>query len=213
MSITAFNPAHLLTFYQLAEKLKTTLRHSWLNDGVRRESVAEHSWMMALLAMVLMPHLSQKLDALKVLKMIIVHDLAEAVTTDLPVWEGVVNKAQKQAAEQQAIEQLFAPLDAATRQDLVEVWEEYEARQSPEAVFVKAIDTLDVITQHNVAPIETWDDNDYLWQLSPLQDKFFDIDVVLRQVKDEIDKWSIEKVSAVNNLARLDQAELKKRLG
>lgn len=207
----AITPQQLLEFYKLAEKLKTTLRHSWLNDGQRQESVAEHSWMMALLALVLAPHMKQKLDLLKVLKMVVVHDLAEALTTDMPVWEGVVNKEQKAAAEEKAIAEIFVHLDEETRLELRHVWQEYEARQSPEAVFVKALDTLDVITQHNVAPLTTWQEQDYLWQLSPLQDKFFDIDPLLRQIKKQIDDWSIEKVAAENHLEKLDQIELKKR--
>lgn len=206
------SPSQLLAFYREVEKLKTTLRHSWLNDGKRQESVAEHTWMMALLALVIMPQLKQKLDQTKVLKMIIIHDLAEAVTADMPIWEGVENKAVKIAAEKKAITKILAHLDEATQQELLHLWEEYEERTSPEARFVKAIDTMDVITQHNVAPLETWEDNDYLWQLSPLQNSFFDVDEFVRKVKDEIDAWSIKKVAAADNLAKLDQEELKKRL-
>ncbi len=204
-------PSQLLSFYKQAEKLKLTLRHSWLSDGVRQESVAEHTWMMALMALVLLPKMNVKLDLLKVLKMIILHDLAEAKTADMPVWEGVVNKQQKAKAEKEAIDQLLGTLDEQTKQELLEIWEEYEERTSLESKLVKVIDTLDVIVQHNVAPIETWDDNDYLWQLSPLQDSFFDFDIFFRMTKNEIDAWSIKKVKAAGGLAKLDQAEIAKR--
>lgn len=204
-------PNQILAFYKVAEKLKTTLRHSWLSNGNRQESVAEHSWMMSLLAMVLMPHMEQKLDQLKVVKMIVIHDLAEAVTKDMPVWEGVKNKEEKRAAEKTSITTILSHLDTATRRELLELWEEYELRQSPEAVFVKAIDTLDVIAQHNTAPIKTWDDNDYVWQLSPLQHSFFEIDKVLVAVKEKIDQWLIDKVTKTGTLDKLDQVELKKR--
>jgi putative hydrolases of HD superfamily len=209
--MTQISPAQVLEFYRIAEKLKTTLRHSWLNDGVRQESVAEHTWMMSLLALVLLPHMKQKLDTQKVLTMIIVHDLAEAVTTDMPVWEGVKNKAEKFEAEKQAIEGIFSNLDDKTRKSLMEVWEEYEVRKSPEALFVKALDALDVIVQHNVAPIETWDKNDYLWQLSPLQHSFFQVNELLQQIKAKIDEWSIEKATKAGTLPMLDQQELQKR--
>lgn len=79
-------------------------------------------------------------------------------------------------------------------------------------MFVKALDTLDVITQHNLASLETWDNNDYFWQLSPLQDKFFDFDPFLRNVKTEIDKWSIDKVKKANQLSKLDRSALQKSL-
>jgi hypothetical protein len=80
-----------------------------------------------------------------------------------------------------------------------------------EARFVKVIDTLDVVAQHNAANINSWDENDYLWQLSPMQDSFFDFDLLLRQVKDELDAWTIEKVKKEGELARLHQKELQKR--
>ncbi|HEX7018288.1 MAG TPA: HD domain-containing protein [Patescibacteria group bacterium] len=187
------SPMQLLTFYRLAEKLKTTLRHSWLNDGQRQESVAEHSWMMCLLAMVLAPKMKTPLNLEKVLKMCVIHDLAEAVTQDLPVWQGIKNKKEKLKAERVAIIKIFKQLDSETSQGCLSLWEEYEERKSPEALFVKAIDTLDVIAQHNVAPLETWDKNDYHWQLSSLQDAFFDIDPLLEKIKDEIDRWTNEK--------------------
>lgn len=205
------SPTQLLSFYKQVEKLKLTMRHSWLSDGKRQESVAEHSWMMSLLAMVLAPQIGTKIDLQKVLLMIVIHDLAEAVTSDLPVWEGTKDKQAKFENEKKAMETLLRDLDDETRSNLMSVWQEYEQRESAESVFVKAIDTLDVITQHNCAPLTSWDDNDYLWQLSPLQNAFFDFDPYLRQVKDAIDQWSIAKVKEAGNLSKLDQTELKKR--
>jgi putative hydrolase of HD superfamily len=201
----------ILEFYKLAEVLKRTLRHSWLSDGVRQESVAEHSWMMALLALAVLPHISQKLNQEKVLMMIIVHDLAEAVTQDMPVWDGVLDKQAKFDREKDAMKKIVALLDLQTQNKLLEIWEEYEERTTAEAKFVKVIDTLDVIVQHNVAPTETWDDNDYLWQLSPLQNKFFDFDETLQKIKVELDTWSIEKATMAGGLEKLDQEELQKR--
>lgn len=203
--------ASLLTFYRLAEKLKGTLRHSWLSQTSRQESVAEHTWMMSLLALTIFPQLKKPVDQLKVLKMIIIHDLAEAVTQDVPVWEGQQHKAAKLAAEKAAMESLLAPLDGETRNELMTLWQEYEERQSFESKLVKALDTLDVIAQHNAAATDTWDDNDYLWQLSPLQDSFFDLDITLRNIKHELDAWSIAQAKAAGNLGKLNQEELKKR--
>lgn len=198
------------SFFHEAEKLKTILRHSYLSTG-RQESVAEHAWLMALLAMTLMPHIENPLDQAKVLRMIIIHDLAEAVTHDLPVWEGVKDREKKIELERSAMENMLASLDSQTQQEFMALWEEYEARESFEARFVKVIDTLDVVAQHNAAAISTWDDNDYLWQLSPLQDSFFDLDPLLRQIKDELDAWSIEKVQTEGKFEKLDHQELQKR--
>lgn len=205
-----FDPQNILSFYREAEKLKTVLRHSFLSSG-RQESVAEHTWMMLLLAMTLMPKIEKPLDQVKVLKMIVIHDLGEAVTQDMPVWEGVKDRAKKIELERIAMGKMLSSLDSNTKHELLNLWEEYETRESFEARFVKAIDTLDVVAQHNAAAISTWDDNDYLWQLSPLQDSFFDLDPLLRQIKDELDAWSIEKVKKEGKLEKLDQQELQKR--
>ena len=206
------DPKSLLQFYQEAEKLKSTLRHSWLSDPQRQESVAEHTWMMALLSLIILPQIKQKLDQEKILKMIILHDLAEAITSDMPVWKGVKNKEEKTKSEQKAIKKLLRNLDKNTQEELFAIWREYEERETPEAKFVKVIDTLDVIVQHNVSPISTWDDNDFLWQLSPLQNEFFDFDTELRKLKGEIDAWSIKKAKKDGKLEKLDQKELEKRL-
>ena len=76
----------ILEFLAFTEGVKRELRHSWLSDG-RRESVAEHSWQMALMAMVVHPRLEAPVDLCRALKMILVHDLAEAETGDVPVFE------------------------------------------------------------------------------------------------------------------------------
>lgn len=211
MAVRTFDPHRILRFYSEVEKLKLTLRHSWLSDGQRQESTAEHTWMMCLLALIMLPHFKIKLDELKVLKMIVIHDLAEAVTTDLPVWEGQKDKASKHQAELEAMQHLFRNIDPETAQELLAVWEEYERRESSEAQFVKIIDTFDVVTQHNAAPLSTWDDNDYLWQLNEMQDAFFNADPKLRQLKDALDEWSIAKVKEVDKLDKLDQPALKRR--
>jgi putative hydrolase of HD superfamily len=207
---TTFKPQNLLNFFREAEKLKTVLRHSYLSTG-RQESVAEHAWMMLLLAMTLMSKIERPLNQAKVLRMIVIHDLAEAVTRDVPVWEGVKDRAKKIEHERSAMEKMLASLDSQTQHEFMTLWEEYETRESFEARFVKALDTLDVVAQHYTAAISTWDDNDYLWQLSPMQDSFFDLDPLLRQIKDELDAWSIEKVQTEGKLEKLDQLELQKR--
>lgn len=193
----------LLDFYVAAEKLKTTLRHSWLNDGKRQESVAEHTWMMSLLAIVLLPHFDQELDERKLLRMIALHDLAESVTNDSPAWENKDHKQQKHQREQIAMNEVLAHLDTSVQQGLLALWQEYEERTSPEAKFIKSLDCFDVLAQHNVAPIETWTDQDFEWQLLADQDAHFAWDKQMREIKNAIDRWSIAKATATNQQHRL----------
>ena len=84
---------NLIEFYKKVEKLKLTTRHSWLTDKSRQESVAEHSWMLCFLAILLSDKIESKVDLLKVLKILVVHDLAESVTGDIPSHE--VSKRQE----------------------------------------------------------------------------------------------------------------------
>ncbi len=74
-----------IKFIKLAEKLKTEMRHSWLSDG-RRESVAEHSWRLSLMALRYAEKLDQPVDLLKCLKIAIIHDLVEVISGDIPIF-------------------------------------------------------------------------------------------------------------------------------
>jgi putative hydrolase of HD superfamily len=93
---------NLIDFYKKAEKLKTTTRHSWLSNLLRQESVAEHSWMLCLLAILFSDELDKKVDLLKVMKMVTIHDLAESVTGDIPAWEVSIRQKNKYKYEKKA---------------------------------------------------------------------------------------------------------------
>jgi putative hydrolase of HD superfamily len=152
--------ARILAFSTIAEHLKHELRHSWLSDG-RRESVAEHTWQMALLLMAVHPHLELPVDLERALKMVIVHDLPEAETGDVPYFETGARMRDKPRLEQVAIERIRDVLGGTTGREIYELWQEYEARATPEAKLVKALDDIEVQVQHNLAPFETWEEIEY----------------------------------------------------
>ena len=96
---------NILQVIALAEKLKYEMRHSWLSNG-RQESVAEHTWRMSLMAILVEPYLDQKVNIEKLLKMVIIHDLVEAEAGDIPVFDTMNShelQLQKQINEQEAI--------------------------------------------------------------------------------------------------------------
>lgn len=152
--------AGILDFYILAERLKRELRHSWLSDG-RRESVAEHSWSMSLLALLAHRHLQRAVEIGHVLKIIIVHDLVEALAGDVPFFETGDRKAGKAAREREAIEAIRSRLQGPVGQEIFDLWHEFEARVTPEARFAAALDNLEVQMQHNLAGLETWEPVEY----------------------------------------------------
>ncbi|SHH09346.1 HD domain-containing protein [Massilia sp. CF038] len=138
--------ANILSFIKAAEGLKHTLRSGRTSNG-RQESTAEHSWRLALFASVLQDEMGE-LDQLKVLALCLVHDLGETLGGDVPATENH-DPEEKSARERRDLATLTASLPPAIRTRILSVWEEYEAGASPEAVFVKGLDKLETIIQHN----------------------------------------------------------------
>lgn len=122
------------------DKLKHVHRRTWLMDASRRENDAEHSWHLAVMAILMAEHArSPQLDLLTVLKMVLIHDLVEIDAGDTFVYDdaGAADKAER---EQAAADRLFRLLPAEQAAEFRAVWEEFEARQSPEAQFAAALD-------------------------------------------------------------------------
>ncbi len=149
----------LLDFLATSERLKLELRHSWLSNG-RQESVAEHCWQMALMAMLLHPHLTVPVDLGHALKLVLVHDLVEAEAGDVPFFEQSERKATKHQRELQAARNMRAALGAPTGDEIFMLWQEFEARTTPAAKFAAALDHLEVQVQHNLAPFESWTEHE-----------------------------------------------------
>ncbi|WP_158243236.1 HD domain-containing protein [Acidimangrovimonas sediminis] len=139
----------------LAESLKTEMRHSWLSNG-RQESVAEHTWMMSVAAVLMAPHLQHSVDLGQTLKLIALHDIAEAITGDIPYFEVSARKDTKLADEAEAMETIRKMLPEGSGKLLLELWREYEDCETPEAKFARALDKLEVQHQHNLAELQTW---------------------------------------------------------
>jgi putative hydrolase of HD superfamily len=144
-------PEQVIDFLHQAEKLKTILRHSWLSSG-RRESVAEHTWRMALMAMLLHSYLDKEVDLLKTIKMILAHDLAEINYKDNPAFKKLPHDMVAQ--ERKSLSKLTRSLPRSLGIELMSLWEEFEAGISAEAHFAKALDKMEVLLQHNEADIK-----------------------------------------------------------
>lgn len=191
----------LMVFFTEAEKLKTTLRHSWTNDKNRQESSAEHSWMLCLIAISLFDHLETKVDQLKVLKILIIHDLAEAVTGDIPAFdtEGRKNKKER---EKKALEQMIKNLPENTKKELRTLFEEYEKKETKESLVAQAIDKIESPFQHNISDIETWDNNDFTVH-GRYKEKYAQFDSFLKELRKELENMSRKKITDAKQLHRL----------
>jgi putative hydrolase of HD superfamily len=197
----------LLTFIRNAERLKTTYRHSWTSDIKRQESVADHSWMLSLLALVLPSLISVNVDAFRVLKMVVIHDLAESATGDIPAFEKSERQTNKYQNERNSLEDLVKEMPTRVANEILQLWEECEQKETNEAKLAQAIDKAEVLIQHNISDISTWDNGDYELGVY-YRDDYFDFDQFIRVLKNEINKANWQKLSDAGTLDRLPSAQV-----
>lgn len=136
----------LLQFLRAAEALKTATRSGYTSEG-EAESVAEHTWRLCLMAVVLTPWFPE-IDFARLVKICIIHDLGEAIGGDIPAPEQGRLSGAKASDERRDLLRLLEPLPAAQRDEITELWDEYEAAATPEARLAKAMDKLETILQH-----------------------------------------------------------------
>ncbi|KQL52293.1 HAD family hydrolase [Heyndrickxia shackletonii] len=199
---------NVLQLIKLGEKLKMELRHSWLSNG-RRESVAEHTWRVALMAMAIEPYLHQKVNSERLLKMIIIHDLVEAYAKDIPAFHTMDNaeqKALKRQNEIEAIEKIRDILGDENGQAFYHLWFEFEDKITYEAKIANALDKLEAQIQHNEANIDTWLPIEH--EMTFMLQKHTAFDPVLNELKDLIEQEGENKLLAAN----IDIQRLKENL-
>lgn len=144
-------PRELIEFSKIIGKLKTTYRHCYTEDG-RRESVADHSWRIALMAM-LCEKQFEDIDINKVIKMCLIHDFGEAVTGDIPAFD---KTEEHEDIEEKAITKLLKHLPAYLEAELNSLFDEMEALQTKEAKLWKSLDNMEAVLAHNESDISTW---------------------------------------------------------
>ncbi|RMH21560.1 MAG: HD domain-containing protein [Acidobacteria bacterium] len=126
------------------DRLKTVLRRTAITDRSRQENSAEHSWHVAMMALLLAEYAPPGLDVGRVVRMLLVHDLVEIDAGDTFCYDADAVAGQA-AREAQAAARLFALLPADQAAELRALWDEFEARQTPEARFARALDCLQAV--------------------------------------------------------------------
>jgi putative hydrolase of HD superfamily len=131
-----------MNFIAEIDKLKQVVRESWLVDASRKETDAEHSWHIMVMAILLSEHANQvNISILKVLKMLCIHDIVEIDAGDTFIYDKEHAKDQKER-EFKAAHRLFGLLPMDQGDEFMRLWEEFEAMETPEARFARAIDSL-----------------------------------------------------------------------
>jgi putative hydrolase of HD superfamily len=172
----------ILTFLREAERLKMATRSGWTSAG-QQESVAEHTWRLCLMAMLLYGQ-SSEIDVGRLLKMCLIHDLGEAIGGDIPA---PVQQARGNKADQERLDllQLIEPLPTALQQEILQLWDEYEAADTPEARVAKGLDKLETILQHTQGKNPA--DFDYRFNLDYGQ-RYTAADPVLAALRERLDQ-------------------------
>lgn len=154
-------PEKLIEVLSVAERLKDAVRHSYTSGG-RRESVAEHSWRITLMAYFVSDEFPEA-DLLKIMKMCLIHDLGEAFTGDIPAFEKTDKDSEKEA---DVLGKWVKTLPKPFSKEMSELYQEMEEQQTLEARIYKALDKLEALIQHNESDIKTWIPLEYDLQMT-----------------------------------------------
>ena len=157
-------PEELLSVLHTANRLKDTTRHCW-TPGNRHESVADHSWRLALTAFFLRDEFPET-DMDKVIKMCLIHDLGECFTGDIPSF---LKSGGDEERERSALETWVASLPAPYSVELKTLYAEMDALETDEARLYKALDKLEAVIQHNESDLSTWTENEHSLNLTYAQ--------------------------------------------
>lgn len=178
----------IITFVKELERLKDVTRTAWTGKG-RPESVAEHSWRMALFVLALEDDFHD-VDLNKVIRICLLHDLGEAYEGDISATIAV-HPEHKRQSEEKALFQLLAPLSESIRCKLMALWREYNQGETKEAKLAKAIDKMETIIQHNQGDNPV--DFDYAFNLQYGKEYAW-CDPVIKSIREIIDSETLDKI-------------------
>ena len=153
-------------FLREVEKLKSVTRATPIHDASRPENSAEHSWTLALYALVLADQAAPGVDVTRAVKMLLIHDLVEIDVGDVPIHSGngqAHDSAAVQAAEAAAAKRIFGLLPNPLGDDLHVLWQEFEAAETPTAIFAKSLDRVQPVLLNEQSGGGSWVEYDVTW--------------------------------------------------
>jgi len=180
----------LMAQMAIAERLKCATRHSWTSDG-RRESVAEHSWSLMILAYYVKDAFPE-ICFDRLLQMCLFHDMGEAFTGDIPAF---LKTSDHRKQEDLAVAHWLSDFPSSHRAELESLFREMQEQQTPEARLYKALDKMETLIQHNLADLSTWLPLEHEENLQ-YGKEYTDHDPYLRQLRAVICDISRKKIAA-----------------
>ena len=143
-----------ITFLIEIDKVKSIIRKTRNFNNKKFENDAEHGWHLCMFAIILKEYSNAEIDIVKLLKMVLIHDLVEIDSGDTLVYS--INSAEKEKNEKECAERLFGLLPIDQYKEFKELWEEFEERVTPESKFAHAIDRLEPMMQNFLDEGYTW---------------------------------------------------------
>jgi len=142
------------------DKLKGIVRQNYLADGSRKEDDAEHSWHLALMCAILAEYANEKIDVLKTMKMLLIHDLVEIDAGDTYAYDTTGASESKRERELAAAERIFKLLPEDQAKEYRALWDEFEENASPEAKFAATLDRLQPFLLNSASDGKSWKEHD-----------------------------------------------------
>ncbi|MDN3549740.1 HD domain-containing protein [Mucilaginibacter aquaedulcis] len=152
-----------IAFIHEIDKVKYIQRKTRLFNSNRNENDAEHSWHLAVMAIILAQHANEPVDTLKVVKMLLIHDVVEIDAGDIFLYDTVLNHSNSEA-ERKAAERIFGLLPPEQAAELIAIWEEFEAGETPEAKFARSMDRLEPLLQNVSNNGGTWQEHNVKYE-------------------------------------------------
>lgn len=187
-------PRKLIEFMGVIEKLKCNTRHSCTSTG-RRESIAEHSWRAAVMALLVADEFKDA-DMEKVVKMCLIHDFGEAITGDVASFYKTDADREKEAL---AVDDMLKALPPDLQREFSELFTEMHELKTLEAKLFKALDKLEAIISHNEAPLDTWLPLEYT-ENQTYGDENVEFSEYLKVLKEELKQDTLRKIGSNDTL-------------
>lgn len=145
-------------FIREIDKEKFIGRQTYLTDAKRKENDAEHAWHMAIMTILLSEYANEKIDVLKTVSMLLIHDIVEIDAGDTFAYDEEAKKTQRQR-EEKAAERIFGLLPQDQKEKFLALWEEFEARETPESRFARAMDNIQPVMLNAAAEGKSWEEH------------------------------------------------------
>lgn len=152
-------------FCREIDKEKFIQRQTYLTDALRKENDAEHAWHMAIMTILLSEYANEKIDVLKTVTMLLIHDIVEIDAGDTYAYDEEAKKTQRER-EEKASERIFGLLPSDQKEQLQKLWEEFEAGETPEARFARTMDNIQPVMLNAATDGKAWEEHGvYLEQI------------------------------------------------